>query len=180
MPSYVCECCNFKSFNLNNFKSHQKTKKHQVNMEKMQNVPELQEIQKINNHDFIPSEIYHCKTCNKCFKYKQSMYRHIKYYCKKQQHDDTNELIKLLYMQLEEKNKQINILNICHDNEINDMQEQINNLTNKVQINNVHHNNVKINVTSHDSLTPQMEDNYIHSTVKSCVMEYDKDLSNST
>ena len=44
-----------------------------------------------------------CKYCKKNFTTKQSMYRHIKYTCKKNEDEDLKELVKLLNEQLKEQ-----------------------------------------------------------------------------
>ena len=74
---------------------------------------------------------YECKYCNKSYKYSQGLSKHIKYTCKKNEDEDLKELARLLNEQLMEKNKQIEKM---HSN----MQKQIDKLTTKLQIHNLH------------------------------------------
>jgi len=56
-----------------------------------------------------PNQAIHfeCKYCQQQFKFKQSMYRHIKYSCTKNKTEDLTELVRLLNLQLEHKDKQL-------------------------------------------------------------------------
>ena len=81
---------------------------------------------------------FQCHYCLKTFKYKQGMYRHIKYTCKKNKDEDFKELARLLNekdKQIEKKDKQIEKMQLT-------MQKQIDKLTQKLQIQNVVHGDV--------------------------------------
>jgi hypothetical protein len=89
---YVCKCCDYKTIYQTNYKKHLETKKHMT----------------------LIAEPFVCKYCDKRFSFKQSMYRHIKYSCKKNKDEDFKELVRLLNKdnkdlknQVETKNKQI-------------------------------------------------------------------------
>ena len=84
---YFCKCCDYKTTYHTNYKKHMGSKKHK----------EL-------------SQIFVCKYCEKEFTFKQSMYRHIKYSCKKNKDEDLNELVRLMNLQLEKKDEQIETL----------------------------------------------------------------------
>ena len=58
---YVCKCCDYKTIYQTNYKKHLETNKHKAKM-------------------IVPCV---CKHCDKEFKFRQSMYRHMKYTCKK-------------------------------------------------------------------------------------------------
>ena len=58
---YVCKCCDYKTIYQTNYKKHLGSNKHNANM--------------------VVSFV--CKHCEKEFKFRQSMYRHMKYTCKK-------------------------------------------------------------------------------------------------
>ena len=49
---------------------------------------------------------YFCKYCDQCFKFKQSMYRHIKYSCTKNQDEDLKELVRLMNLKLETERRE--------------------------------------------------------------------------
>jgi len=74
---------------------------------------------------------FQCHYCNKFFKFKQSMYKHIKYTCKKNKDEDLKELARLL----NEKDNQMEKMQLS-------MQKQIDKLTQKLQIQNVVHGDV--------------------------------------
>tara|TARA_Y100000816_G_C26089860_1_gene575785 strand:+ start:314 stop:1126 length:813 start_codon:yes stop_codon:yes gene_type:complete len=69
---------------------------------------------------------FQCKYCQKYFKFKQSMYKHIKYTCKKNDDEDFKELARLL-------NERTNEFRKFQKN----TQKQIDKLTQKLQIQNV-------------------------------------------
>jgi len=81
---------------------------------------------------------FQCHYCLKYFKFKQSMYKHIKYSCKKNKDESMKELARLLNekeYQLQDKNNQIEKIQV-------NMQKQIDKLTQKLQIQNIIHGNV--------------------------------------
>jgi len=88
---YVCKGCDYKTIYQTNYKKHLETKKHKAKM----------------------AEPFVCKYCSKEFKFRQSMYRHIKYTCKKNMDvvtDDVKDLVRLLKQEQdkrEELQKQI-------------------------------------------------------------------------
>jgi hypothetical protein len=53
------------------------------------------------------TSLFSCKYCQHKFKFKQSMYKHIKYSCTKNKTEDLTELVRLLNLQLESKDKQL-------------------------------------------------------------------------
>ncbi len=81
------------------------------------------------NHEiltnFNDSKNFCCKYCEKRFTTKQSMYRHIKYTCKKNKDEDIKEFARLL----NEK-----------DSQIENMQKQIDRLSKKLQIRDINNN----------------------------------------
>ena len=95
MPIYDCECCKYKTPIKTHFTKHLQTKKHlrlinsqpktpksqpKVNMESTFSQPYSENITNTIVSDITP---FQCKYCQKYFKFKQSMYKHIKYTCKK-------------------------------------------------------------------------------------------------
>jgi hypothetical protein len=80
-----------------------------------------------------------CKYCYKTFTHKNSMYRHIKYTCKKSKDEDLKELVRLMNLQLEIKDKEIQSLS----KQMNKQNKQIEKLMNKLQVNtNIIQNNI--------------------------------------
>jgi len=54
---------------------------------------------------------YVCKYCEQSFKFRQSMYRHIKYSCTKNKDEDLKELVRLLNLQVQEQKNKIEVQN---------------------------------------------------------------------
>lgn len=115
MDGYHCVCCNYDTINKSNYNKHLLTAKHK----KMELKPR-------KNH-----EKNICKYCDKSFKHKNSMYHHIKYTCNKNKDEDLKELVRLLNLQLEQKDKELE----KKDTENKNQQKQINKLMGKLQVN---------------------------------------------
>jgi hypothetical protein len=95
------------------------------------------------------SALFSCKYCHHKFKFKQSMYKHIKYSCTKNKTEDLTELVRLLNLQLESKDKQLE----KQDKQIETQSKQIEKLMGKLEINgsfNTTINNVNINLLNYD------------------------------
>ena len=116
--------------------------------------------------------IFQCEYCDKKFKYKQGMYRHIKYTCKKSKDEDFQELARLL----NEKNKQLALKESKLETEMKKMQKQIDKLTNKLQIQNINNgsvingNVVNNNNTINIQLLNHNDTDYSHLTPKDYIM----------
>ena len=135
MPEYYCECCEFKTKLKPNYERHLRTKKHLLKKnESPQSHQKVTPESPQSHHLVTPkSPFFHCKYCNKEFKFKQGMYRHIKYTCKKNNDEDMKELVRLL----NEQNEQ----NKLKDKEIETMKKQIDKLSNKLQFQQINNNN---------------------------------------
>ena len=72
-----------------------------------------------------------CKYCDQCYKHKSSLSKHIKYSCTKNKTEDLTELVRLLNLQLEHKDKQIET-----------QSKQIDKLMSKLEINTYNTNTV--------------------------------------
>ena len=107
MPTYKCECCNFNTLLKSNFMNHLKTNKHIGNSQHKVN-PKSTFVEnsqpKVNPES---TSLFSCKYCEQKFKFKQSMYRHIKYTCTKNKEEDLTELVRLMNNQLINQNNQI-------------------------------------------------------------------------
>ena len=137
---YNCETCGFYTNLKGDFSRHILTKKHIESSESQHLVNQKSTFSqpKVNlsvNQEVTP---FQCHYCFKYFKFKQSMYKHIKYSCKHNKDEGMKELARLLNekdRQLQDKNKQIEKIQ-------DSMQKQIDKLTNKLQIENVVNGNV--------------------------------------
>jgi len=168
--SFICELCNFKTNLSANYKQHLQTKKHitNYNNEKNQSTqsqpfvnnskPSVNNSQPfVNNskpfdnkkqYPYVPQ--FECKYCNKHFSHKQSLSKHIKYSCKKNDDEDLKELVRLLNLQLEQQKED-------SKKQIENQQKQIDKLMDKLQVpqvsnttNNIQNNNIRLSYKDTD------------------------------
>lgn len=103
---YRCECCKYTTTIKANYGKHLKTTKHNRMIQKEcinhQKTFETTESQLKVNSD----STHVCKYCQTSFTSKQSMYRHIKYSCMKNKHEDLKDLIRRMRMEIETEGKQ--------------------------------------------------------------------------
>ena len=129
-----CECCNFHTIIKANYKRHIETKKHLDNKHRILKKEEEEE-------DYI------CKYCGKYYKHKQSMHKHIKYHCHKNKDEDLKELVRLMNLQLDQKEKQIECLSsqmIKQNKHMDRQSKQIEKLMDKLQVTNITNNTTNI------------------------------------
>ncbi len=177
MKKYNCLSCDYHTNFKGDYTRHLKTKKHEkstksqplVNQKSTFSQPLVNILQK-------PSDkaTFKCKYCDKNFKFKQSMYKHIKYTCKKNTDEDFQELARLL----NEKEKQLVLKETKMETEMKKMQKQIDKLTNKLQIQNINqgivqngNNVINIQVLNHQ------DTDYSHLTPKdyiNCINDCNK------
>ena len=133
MSKYYCVCCNYDAKVKSSFDKHLKTKKHLLSSQSHHFVTPKSPFchPKVTNLPTTNPTPFQCHYCLKNFKYRQGMYRHIKYTCKKNKDEDLKELARLL----NEKDKQMEKMQLS-------MQKQIDKLTQKLQIQNVVHGDV--------------------------------------
>ena len=138
MKKYNCESCNFHTDHKPNYLRHLRTSKHNKSSKSHQLVTPKSPIshQLYNNMYLENFKPFTCHYCNKGFNFKQGMYRHIKYTCRKNKDEDFKELARLL----NEKEKQMK----DKDKKLDNLLKQISKLTNKLQIQNI---NMIINQT---------------------------------
>jgi len=140
MPHYNCVCCDFTTLLKSNYTNHLKTNKHIVNsqpkvtFESPLSQPKVTFESPLSQPKVTTSFV--CKYCDQKFKFKQSMYRHIKYTCTKNKEEDLNELVRLMNNKLENQN-----------NQIQTQAKQIEKLMGKLEINGSFNNNTINNIT---------------------------------
>jgi hypothetical protein len=159
---FTCECCQYKTDFKSNYGKHVKSKKHVINSNKLAPVTsENESIKKVSEsqHKVIPKSTqsqpcaaaaYSCKYCDQSFKFKQSMYRHIKYSCTKNQDEDLKELVRLLNLQLEsERKERENVQKQLHTQarQLHSQAKQIEKLMGKLEIHGSFNNNTINNIT---------------------------------
>jgi len=149
---FTCDCCNYTTPFKSNYSKHMFTDKHLLNhrkahvkshVTKSQTIS-VKKVSKVNpksteshllGNPKSTSE-YFCKYCEQPFKFKQSMYRHIKYSCTKNKDEDLKELVRLMNLQLQHKDKQLET-----------QAKQIEKLMGKLEINGSFNNNTINNYT---------------------------------
>ena len=111
-----------------------------------------------SQHLVIPESTapYLCKYCDQQFKFKQSMYRHIKYSCTKNKTEDLAELVRLLNLQIEQQRTELQ----TQTKHIETQQKQIDKLVGKLEINGsfnttIHMNLLNYNETDTSHLTDE-------------------------
>ena len=131
MTVYTCECCNFTTNNKTKYKRHLDTKKHQYMFKSYEKTKSEEEERT-------------CKYCMKCFKYKQGLYRHMKYYCKKNDDEDLKEMVRLMNEQLAQKSKELEEEKNKYFKEKERNSKMIKKLADKLQINLVVNNHIRL------------------------------------
>ena len=149
---YKCNCCIFSTKKKYNYDMHILSKKHKLMKGKEEDSlklakvsPKLAEVsQKLAETKEVLSNHFKCKYCDQCYKHKSSLSKHIKYSCTKNKTEDLTELVRLLNLQLEHKDKQLET-----------QSKQIEKLMTKLEINNYTQNNtinniVNVNLLNYD------------------------------
>ena len=180
MSKYYCNYCDYDAKVKSSYDKHLKTKKHEnkkleylgVNQKSTKSQPRVnqkstksQHFEDISQEDNFESK-FKCKYCEKNFKFKQSMYKHIKYTCKKNKDEDFKELARLL----NEKDKQIKELISDKNIQFQKMQKQIDKLINKLQIQNMNSGNINNGTINNNTMNIQLlnykDTDYSHLTPK--------------
>ena len=132
MVIYECKLCMFMSHLKQNYENHLKTNKHKKQLKGSPNIAQTNikgspNIAQTN----VKSINISCKYCSQIFCHKSSMYKHIKYTCMKNKDEDIKELVRLMNLQLEQKEREIQI----HKEQISQQNKQIEKLMGKLEIN---------------------------------------------
>ena len=141
--SYFCECCNFHTTRSGNYNRHLTTSKH-IMTEKSK--PKVSQNDPKSKSKVSIVENYDCKYCGKWFKHKQSVSKHIKYSCNKNKDEDLKELVRLLNLQVQHKDKELEYHKLQNEKQ----QKQIDKLMDKLQVNHITNNTfVQNNILSY-------------------------------
>jgi hypothetical protein len=116
---------------LYNYNRHLQTKRHLKTIASQPKVNKKDPKSKPKVNLFTEEKSIHiCKYCDKEFSFKQSMHKHIKYHCSKNKDEDLKELVRLMNLQLEQKDKEIDL----HKRQLETQTKQIDKLVNKLEI----------------------------------------------
>ena len=176
MKHYHCMPCCYFTTRKQNFERHIKSRKHvestksqqKVNQKSTSSQPKLcqPKPKQISENDEITP--FQCHYCMKYFKFKQSMYKHIKYSCKQNKDEDLKELARLL----NEKERQIT----DNTKQMEKMHKQIERLSNKLQIQNINNGTINYN-TINIQLLNHGDTDYSHITTNdyiTCIEDCNK------
>ena len=174
MPIYTCECCNLVTNLKSNYTRHLSSKNHIILLES-KSKPKVSQIDllckpKVSLNEYIKN--YDCKYCGKIFKHKQSVSKHIKYSCQKNKDEDLKELVRLLNLQIQQKDKELEYHKLQNEKQ----QKQIDKLMDKLQVNHITNNTfVQNNILSYKdtdlSHLTNMDYERAIKKVNSCVKE---------
>lgn len=129
MPNYYCDTCNYNTKILTHYNKHLLTKKHITLANKLVNI----------SNSLAQISLQHkCKYCDKSYKHKSSLCKHVKYYCNKSKDEDLQELVRLLNKEIDTLNKKVNV----YETEHKSLNKQINHLTKKLKIQNIGQQNI--------------------------------------
>ena len=144
MPEYSCEECNFFTKLKGDYNRHLLTKKHiNVTQKTPKNTINVTQKTPLFSEKNIAG--YKCQYCDKVYKFRQGLNRHIKYTCTKNKDEDLKELARLLNekdKQLKERDNLINELIELQNSQYSKLTKQIGKLTNKLQIKNIVNGNI--------------------------------------
>lgn len=101
---FKCKCCNYTTLVKSNYSKHIKSKKHLYLYTKM--TPVIRQTEPESTQSQQKPTAYCCKYCDQVFKFKQSMYRHIKYTCTKSKDEDLKEVVRQMIFKIESEKKE--------------------------------------------------------------------------
>ncbi len=162
---FICNCCNYRTKVKANYQKHLLSNKHRLKSvndsitcvytksisdtdKNIESHPKVN--RKSTESQPNAAAAYSCKYCDQCFKFKQSMYRHIKYSCTKNQDEDLKELVRLLNLQLDtERKERENVQKQLQTQakQLHTQAKQIEKLMGKLEIHGSFNNNTINNIT---------------------------------
>ena len=110
--TFVCSCCNYNTNKRFNFDKHILSKKHKLLEESSKKLAKVSHsLAKISHsvaevsHSTVAT-MFKCKYCDRGYRHKSSLSKHIKYSCTKNKDEDLTELVRLLNQQLEQQRQE--------------------------------------------------------------------------
>jgi ElaB/YqjD/DUF883 family membrane-anchored ribosome-binding protein/protein-arginine kinase activator protein McsA len=158
MTLYGCDLCKFYNVNRSKYDRHLETKKHTGNLTGKLKVS--QKGPKSKSKVSMTDE-HICKYCGKIYKHKQSVNNHIKYNCEKNKDEDLKELVRLLNLQIQQKDDKIKTLS----HQMEKQQKQIDKLVDKLQVTHIT-NNTTNNIQNNIKLLCYKDTDISHLTEK--------------
>ena len=158
MEKYKCLSCHFSTNHKPNFDRHLKTKKHKKYSSNVALCSSNVALCSSNVAFSVPAKkVYECKYCKKILQHHTSLSRHIKYSCKKNKDEDLKELARL-FNEKEKMAKENEMMQLMEkkDKQLENMQKQIDKLTNKLQIQNVNNGNVNNGTVNNNTINIQL------------------------
>jgi hypothetical protein len=156
MSTYYCECCNYYAKQKSNYVKHLTTKKH-INMSLKNS-----KIKVGHNIEDKDNNIYNCVYCDKIFKHRSSLSRHLRGSCKHNKKENYQELADLMNEkdQIIEKNMKLidknnNELEV-YKQIIHKLEKQIDKISNKLQIKNINNGNLIIGNQTFNTINLQL------------------------
>ena len=158
---FTCDFCRYSTTVKCNYAKHLESNRHIIQKYKQTTAlksevsktnPELAEVsQKLAKvspelAEVRPKGIF-CKYCEKEYKHKSSLSKHIKYSCTKNKDEDLKEFVRLLNLKMEAENKELKTENKELQKQLDTQAKQIGKLMGKLEINGSFNNNTINNIT---------------------------------
>jgi len=171
--TFTCDCCKYTTTKRFNYDKHLASKKHSMLEESSKKLAKVNQKstqrQPMNNPKTTTTHVeFTCKHCDKVFKFKQSMYRHIQNSCTKNKDTDLKELIRLLNLRLDQQ--EINIKNQCEH--IKTQTEQLEKLEHFICNLEIHDSFNTVNHIQHFHLKVHEKESPSESELKSLFVKY--------
>jgi hypothetical protein len=159
---FTCECCHYSTMFKSNYVKHLSSNKHIIHKYKQTPAfkcdvtkasPELAEVsQKLAEvsqklAEVSPKVGIFCKYCEKEYKHKSSLSKHIKYSCTKNKDEDLKELVRLMNLKMEAMRKELQSENKELQKQLDQKSKQIEKLMGKLEIHGSFNNNTINNIT---------------------------------
>lgn len=136
--TFTCERCEYTTKIKCNFEKHLSSKRHLVKISIPIN-PKPPENHLPMHPETTPAaeeipDMFPCKYCDQKFVFKQSMYRHIKYSCKKNTDEDMKELVRLLNSRITSLESMMKDQNTIYKKQLEAQDKKIEKLKSKLEI----------------------------------------------
>ena len=134
-----CECCKYTTVKRFNYEKHLLSERHGLIEKSQQKQLPTTTKQPIDNPkttielEKVATE-FTCKYCERQFRFRQSMNRHIKYTCTKNKDEDLKELVRLMNIQMEQQKTEFMSQLQTQKQKIESQSKQIDKLMGKLEI----------------------------------------------